>query len=106
MRIKKVNELNSEKETLEAKLRNQLGPSCSLASMVLQLEECTEEMKDKLMPIIITTAKKAMENQERIKFLLKLIDSRTTIEDLDNYCEENGHVMNGNNACLICKTEI
>lgn len=93
------------KETLEAKLRNQLGPAYSLASMVVQLEHADNSMKEKLLPIIISNAKVAIENEERIKLLLGLIDDRLTIEDLNSYCSWNGHVDN-RGVCLICKEEI
>ena len=91
-------------ETLQAKLRNQLGPAYSLASMVLLLENSTDEMKNKLMPIIINTAKMATNNESRIDLLLNLIDSG--VKDIDNYCSKNGHVKNENKCCLICKIEL
>ena len=59
------------KETLEAKLRNQLTPIYGLAQMVLLLKK-NPAMQD----ILIMSAKQVIKNQKKIDFLLKKIENK------------------------------
>lgn len=59
-------------ETLEAKLRNQLSPIYGLVDMILLMEK-NQEIKE----LIIEQAKQALDNKDKIDFLLTSIEAKT-----------------------------
>lgn len=88
-------------ETLEAKLRNQLSPIYGLVDMILLMEK-NPEIKE----LIIEQAKQALDNKDKIDFLLTSIEAKTlnkpdvirnafeagrnfTYDDFDDYITKN-----------------
>ena len=84
------------KETLEEKLRNQLGPLFSVTSGVLISKEHPE-----IIPLITKTADIAEKSKSNIKLLLGLIESGKTYN-----CDTNVHVNNNSGNCLFCDIQL
>ena len=61
----------TDKETLEAKLRNSLTPAYGLADMVLLIDK-----NPAIIPIIIKSAKQVVKNKNSIDTLLKKIEAQ------------------------------
>lgn len=66
------------KETLEAKLRNQLTPVVGLAEMVLIMDK-DEKNKPALMKLVVKTAKQVLKNNLKIIKLLQDIENQKKV---------------------------